>query len=151
MTYERWKVRVSSIVILNCRRVALTQGWEFSDFLRALIFLCANAKFLSLPRNEVARELAAWASVFGVRRAYPSSGSSEVVSVHLPEGFADALRRYGRWTGRSRNSVVEGMIEAGLVMYLKAQVALHKTILDMANQPSPPILSELRKQSIARA
>ena len=43
MAYERWKVRVDSIVILNCRRVAIEQRLEISDFLRTLIFLSANA------------------------------------------------------------------------------------------------------------
>lgn len=146
MTYERWKVRVSLGIFHHCRQVAHEKGWEFSDFLRALIFLSANAKFLNLPDNEVVKELAAWASVFGGRRQYPSPVSSELVSVHLPSGFADALRRYARWTGRSRSSVVEGMIEAGLVMYFKAHVALLKTIKEVADKPLPPTLREVRKQ-----
>ena len=43
MTYERWKVRVSSSVILNCRWVAMEQRLEVSAFLRTPIFLSANA------------------------------------------------------------------------------------------------------------
>jgi hypothetical protein len=138
MTYERWKVRVSSIVILNCRRVAMEQGWEVSDFLRALIFLSANAKFLNLPNNDVFKRLATLTRMLGGHREYPSPGSrTELVSIRLPAGFAGSLKLYGRWTGRSQSSLAGSLITAGLMIYLKAETALLKAIQEVAEKPSP--------------
>jgi len=147
MTYERWKVRVSSIVILNCRRVAKEQGWELSDLLRALIFLSANAKFLNLSENEVFRKLATLIRIYGGHREYPSPGSrSELVSIHLPAGFAGSLKLYARTTGRSLSSLIDGLILAGLKLHLKATGELLKAVRGVAEEP-PPSMGTLQNQA----
>jgi len=147
MTYERWKVRVSSIVILNCRRVAKEQGWELSDLLRALIFLSANAKFLNLPNNDVFKRLATLTRIYGGHREYPSPGSrSELVSIHLPAGFAEVLKLYARTTGRSLSSLIDGLILAGLKLHLKATGELLKAVRAVAEEP-PPSMGTLQNQA----
>ena len=50
------------------------------------------------------------------------------MSVQLPQGAAQRITTYADLTGQSRNDLVIGLLEMGLLMYLKAENAFLEAI-----------------------
>jgi hypothetical protein len=115
----------------HCKRLARSEGWETSDLLRFLILISATSKFLALPRNERFQTQVQLHRVIGKRGYSPRVGATNTVllSVRLPRGAAKLLTTYTSLTGQSRNEFVIGLLQVGLVAYLKAENAFLEAIL----------------------
>jgi hypothetical protein len=73
------------------------------------------------------------------KRGYsPRVGSTNTVflSVRLPQGAAQLINTYASLTGQSRNELVIGLLEVGLVAYLKAENAFLEAICSL--KPGAP-------------
>jgi hypothetical protein len=145
MKYLRWKIRVDKRLSTTYRRVALQQGWEFADFIRALITLAATIKWHGLPGDEIFKRRAMLGAFLGTRRTLPQPGSvTGLINVHLPQRLAESLTIYAAAVGSSRNEVVNMLLKAGLIVYLKAENAMIKAITETRSKPrsdfiSPPL------------
>lgn len=66
----------------------------------------------------------------GKRGYSPRVGATNTVllSVRLPRGAAQLITTYASLTGQSRNELVIGLLEVGLVAYLKAENAFLEAI-----------------------
>jgi len=114
----------------QCRRVAEREGWETADLLRVVILLSATPEFLRLPRNERFQKQVQLRRIIGKRVYSPRVGAGHTVllSVQLPQGPARLIATYADLTGQSKNQLVVGLIEIGLLMYLKAENAFLEAI-----------------------
>ena len=121
--YVRWKIRTRVSLAHHCRSVARRQGWETADLLRLLILLSATSEFLALPRNERFQTQVQLHRITGKRGYSPRVGSTNTIllSVQLPQAAAQLITTYASPTGQSRNELVIGLIEVGLLAYLKAE------------------------------
>jgi hypothetical protein len=138
MKYVRWKLRVDARLSAQCRQVAMREGWELADFLRALILLAATIKWHGLPGDEIFKRRAMLAAFLGARRTLLQPGSvTGLMNVHLPQRLAESLTVYAAAVGSSRNEVVNMLLQAGLIVYLKAENAMIKTIADTRSNPPP--------------
>jgi len=128
--YVQWKIRTRVSLAYHCKRLALSEGWETGDLLRLLILLSATSKFLSLPGNERFQTQVKLHRITGKRGYSPRVGASNTVllSVRLPRGAAQLITTYASLTGQSRNELIIGLLEVGLVAYLKAGNALLEAI-----------------------
>jgi len=131
--YVRWKIRTRLSLAHQCRRLAEREGWEAADLLRVLILLSALPKFLSLPRNDRFQKQVQLRRMAGKRVYSPRVGAGHTVllSVHLPQGVARLIATYADLTGQSRNDLVVGLLEMGLLMYLKAENAFLEAICSL--------------------
>ena len=114
----------------HLKGLARRQGWETADLLRLLILLSAASRFLTLPGNERFQKQVQLHRIAGKRGYSPRVGASNTVllSVRLPQGAAQLITTYASLTGQSRNELVIGLLEVGLVMYLKAENAFFEAI-----------------------
>jgi hypothetical protein len=121
--YVHWKIRTRVGLAYHCRRLARSEGWETSDLLRLLILLSATSKFLTLPGNERFQTQVQLHRITGKKGYSPRVGASDTVllSARLPRGAAKLITTYASLTGQSRNELVTGLLEVGLMMYLKAE------------------------------
>jgi hypothetical protein len=128
--YVRWKIRTRVSLAHHCRSVARRQGWQTADLLRVLILLSATSKFLTLPGNKRFQTQVQLHRITGKRGYSPRVGSTNTVllSLRLPRGAAQLITTYASLTGQSRNELIIGLLEVGLVAYLKAGNALLETI-----------------------
>ena len=123
--YVRWKIRTRVSLAYHCRRLAQREGWETADLLRVLICLSAASRFLTLPGNERFQKQVKLHRIVGKRGYSPRVGAGHTVllSVRLPQGASRLITAYAYLTGQSRNELVVGLLEIGLVTYLKAENA----------------------------
>jgi len=152
LTYVRWKIRIPRTLGLLCRGLAEREGWQIADLLRALLLLSATTKFLYLPKDETFKKLVEL-SRYSVGRAYSISGAgvTVLIDLRLPEGFAKMITAYADRTRRSRNDTVRYFIQAGLIMYLKAETSLINTLPSL-NETAPADLSfSQRTQSLDKS
>jgi hypothetical protein len=128
--YVQWKIRTRVSLAYHCKRLARSEGWETGDLLRVLILLSATSKFLTLPGNERFQTQVKLHRITGKRGYGPRVGASNTVllSVRLPRGAAQLITTYVSLTGQSRNGLVIGLLEVGLVAYLKAENAFLEAI-----------------------
>jgi len=128
--YVQWKIRTRVSLAYHCKRLARSEGWETGDLLRLLILLSATSKFLALPRNERFRTQVKLHRITGKRGYSPRVGASNTVllSMRLPQGAARLITTYANLTGQSRNELVVGLLEAGLLIYLKAENAFLEVV-----------------------
>jgi hypothetical protein len=128
--YVRWKIRARVRLAYHLKGLARRQGWETADLLRLLILLSAASRFLTLPGNERFQKQVQLHRITGKRGYSPRVGASNTVllSVRLPQGAAQLITTYASLTGQSRNELVIGLLEVGLVMYLKAENAFLEAI-----------------------
>ena len=121
--YVQWKIRTRVRLAYHCKRLARSEGWETADLLRLLILLSATSKFLALPKNERFQTQVLLHGATGKRGYSPRVGASNTVllSVRLPRGAAQLITTYASLTGQSRNELVIGLLEVGLLAYLKAE------------------------------
>jgi hypothetical protein len=114
----------------HLKGLARRQGWETADLLRLLILLSAASRFLTLPGNERFQKQVQLHRITGRRGYSPRVGASNTVllSVRLPQGAARLITTYANLTGQSRNEVVVGLLEVGLLIYLKAENAFLEAI-----------------------
>ena len=136
--YVQWKIRTRIRLAYHCKRLARSEGWETSDLLRLLILLSATSKFLTLPGNERFQAQVQLQRMTGKRGYSPRVGASNTVflSVRLPRGAAKLITTYASLTGQSRNELVTGLLEVGLIMYLKAE----NTFLEAIRSLKPIVL-----------
>lgn len=136
--YVRWKIRARVRLAYHCKRLARSEGWETADLLRLLICLSATSKFLTLPGNERFQKQVQLHRITGKRGYSPRVGASDTVllSVRLPQGAARLITAYANLTGQSRNELVIGLLEMGLVTYLKAENAFLEAIRSL--KPTEP-------------
>ena len=136
--YVRWKIRTRVSLAHHCRSLARRQGWQTADLLRVLILLSATSRFLALPRNERFQTQVQLHRITGKRGYSPRVGSTNTVllSVRLPQGAAQLITTYASLTGQSRNELVIGLLEVGLVAYLKAENAFLEAIRSL--KPAVP-------------
>jgi len=128
--YVQWKIRTRVSLAYHCKRLARREGWETADLLRVLICLSAISKFLALPGNERFQTQVRLHRMTGKRGYSPRVGATNTVllSVRLPRGAAQLITTYASLTGQSRNELVIGLLEVGLVAYLKAENAFLEAI-----------------------
>ena len=128
--YVQWKIRTRVRLAHHCKRLAQREGWETSDLLRLLICISALSKFLALPRDDRFQTQVQLHRMTGRRGYSPRIGASNTVflSVRLPQGAAQLITTYASLTGQSRNQLVIGLLEVGLVAYLKAENAFLEAI-----------------------
>jgi len=114
----------------HCRRLARSEGWETADLLRVLVCLSAISKFYALQGNERFQTQVQLHGITGKRGYSPRVGATKTVllSVRLPRGVAQFITTYASLTGQSRNGLVIGLLEVGLVAYLKAEKAFLEVI-----------------------
>jgi len=136
--YVQWKIRTRVRLAYHCKRLARSEGWETADLLRVLILLSATSKFLTLPGNERFQTQVQLHRTIGKRGYSPRVGASNTVllSVRLPRGAAQLITTYASLTGQSRNELVIGLLEVGLVAYLKAENAFLEAIRSL--KPAVP-------------
>jgi hypothetical protein len=136
--YVRWKIRARISLPYQYRRLAQREGWETADLLRVLILLSLTPKFLGLRRNERFQKQVELRRIAGKRGYSPRVGSSHTVllSVRLPHGASRLITTYADLTGQSRNELVVGLLEMGLLMYLKAENAFLEAIRSL--KPGAP-------------
>jgi hypothetical protein len=119
----------------QCKWLAKQEGWEAADLLRLLIWLSATPKFLGLPENERFQKQVQLQKTVGKRTYSPRlGGDTELLSVRLPQGPARLISAYAELTGQSRNQLVTGLLEMGLVVYLKAENAFLEAIRSVKPQ-----------------
>jgi hypothetical protein len=128
--YVRWKIRARVHLAYHLNGLARSEGWETADLLRLVILLSAASRFLTLPGNERFQKQVQLHRITGRRGYSPRVGGSNTVllSVRLPQGAAQLITTYASLTGQSRNELVIGLLEVGLVMYLKAENAFLEAI-----------------------
>ena len=128
--YVRWKIRARVRLAYHLKGLARRQGWETADLLRLLILLSAASRFLTLPGNDRFQKQVQLHRITGKRGYSPRVGASNTVllSVRLPQGAAWLITTYAYLTGQSRNEVVVGLLEVGLLIYLKAENAFLEAI-----------------------
>ena len=128
--YLRWKIRARVRLAYHLKGLARRQGWETADLLRLLILLSAVSRFLTLPRNERFQKQVQLHRMTGKRAYSPRVGGSNTVllSVRLPQGASRLITTYAELTGQSRNELVVGLLELGLLIYLKAENAFLEAI-----------------------
>lgn len=56
------------------------------------------------------------------------TSNTVLLSVRLPQGAAQLITTYANLTGQSRNELMLGLLEMGLLMYLKAENAFLEAI-----------------------
>ena len=73
--------------------------------------------------------------ITGKRGYSPRVGASNTVllSVGLPQGVSRLITAYANMTGQSRNELVIGLLEMGLVTYLKAENAFLEAICSLTS------------------
>jgi hypothetical protein len=128
--YVRWKIRARVRLAYHLKGLARSEGWETADLLRLVILLSAASRFLTLPGNERFQKQVQLHRITGKRGYSPRVGTSNTVllSVRLPQGPAQLITTYANLTGQSRNELVVGLLEMGLLMYLKAENAFLEAI-----------------------
>jgi len=131
--YVRWKIRAGVHLAYHLEGLARSEGWETADLLRLLILLSAASRFLTLPGNERFQKQVQLHRITGKRGYSPRVGASNTVllSVRLPQGAARLITTYANLTGQSRNELVVGLLEMGLLMYLKAENAFLEAIVSL--------------------
>jgi hypothetical protein len=131
--YVHWKIRTRIRLAYHCKELARSEGWETADLLRLLILLSATSRFLALPGNERFQTQVQLHRITGKRGYSPRVGASNTVllSVRLPEGAARFITTYANLTGQSRNELLIGLLEMGLVAYLKAGNAFLEAVLSL--------------------
>jgi hypothetical protein len=142
--YRTAVVRLSALVVEHCKRIALKDGWQFSDLTRAFVCIGAVVTFLSLqdPKQlDEFRGMAAFNSMpyylakvqkkMGPRRPYSlrRGGETALISLRIPVSLSNAIGRYAAVTGASRNRTYSRFLRQGLIIYLKADNILLKTML----------------------
>jgi hypothetical protein len=132
--YFQWKIRTRISLAYHCKRLAQREGWETADRLRVLICLSATSRFLGLPENERFQEQVQLHRMTAKRGYSPRVGSSNTVhlSVRLPQGAAQLITMHASLTGQSRNELVIGLLQVGLVAYLRAENAFLKAVVSMS-------------------
>lgn len=128
--YVRWKIRARVLLAHHLKGLARSEGWETADLLRLVILLSAASRFLTLPGNERFQKQVQLHRITGKRGYSPKVGASNTVllSVRLPQGAARLITTYANLTGQSRNELLVGLLEMGLLMYLKAENAFLEAI-----------------------
>jgi hypothetical protein len=136
-------MRVPSVCAAHVRRLALKEGWQFSDLLRSLIVLGATWTWGRLAEKGNSGRLmdlallgAATSGLQAVlsrrpsRRPYaaPRSQSTEVVTLFLPHGYAEMVKMYAATKQESQNDVCVIFLERGLLAYLGAQAHMLLTV-----------------------
>jgi len=64
------------------------------------------------------------------------SGDTVLLSARLPQGLSSLITTYAHVTGRSRNALIVGFLETGLVIYLKAENAFLEAVRSL--KPGEP-------------
>jgi hypothetical protein len=148
--YWRCSIRVSSNIAACIERIAITEHWEVSDLARMLMCLGASGSFLRLGDPEASERFKTLAKVGPAldaldatlgkpsRRPYalPGTGRSDLVALRLPRGLSGIITTYARTRGSSRNEVMAMFLERGLIIYLKAENILLKTIRVVSPEPA---------------
>jgi len=100
---------------------------------RVLICLSALSKFLALPRNQRFQTQVRLHRMTGKRGYAPRIGATNTVllSVRLPRGAAQLITTYASLTGPARNRLIIGLLELGLLAYLKAENAFLETVCSL--------------------
>jgi len=142
-------VRVSAFRLEHCRKRALEEGWDLSDFARMLICLGATSYFLRLRKPEACERFKLLARMSGASKALdvaaggrPRScrhepkqiGETTLLPMHLPRGLYDIISTYSVTTGTSRNALLSRFFEAGFVIYMLGQNTLLKTICSLQEE-----------------
>jgi hypothetical protein len=129
------------------KRIALEDGWEFSDLMRVLICLGADASFLSLNNPErrqkfetksyLAKAVRTFDAMLGkpTPRGYSTrqSRDTSVLSIRIPKSFDTNVSRYA--ADSSVNATYEFFLVSGLILHMKGQDAL-LAALNYTNQKS---------------
>lgn len=140
--YARRSVRVSRLVTEHCRYIAGLEGWEAADLLRTLICMGAAFSFLTLKKEEfrerhkervmLSRMLGQLNPILGGRSrrpyALPRAGASGLITLRLPQGLSEIITRYAQTSGSSPNHMLSRFLEWGLIIYLKGENTLLKTM-----------------------
>jgi hypothetical protein len=148
--YWRCSIRVSSNIAAYVEQIAIREHWEVSDLARMLICLGASGSFLRLGDPEASERFKTLAKVRPAlhaldatlgkpsRRPYASlgTGRSDLVALSLPRGLSGIITAYAGTRSSSRNEVMAMFLERGLIIYLKAENILLKTIRSMSNEPA---------------
>jgi hypothetical protein len=128
----------------------MREHWELSDLARMLICLGASGSFLRLGDPEASERFKTLAKVGPAlheldaalgrprRRPYasPGTGRSDLIALRLPRGLSEIITTYARTRGSSRNEVMAMFLEHGLIIYLKAENILLKTIRSISTEPA---------------
>jgi len=113
-----------------------------------LICLGATLYFLRLRNPEALERFKLLATMNGAygalnvalgrrrgRRNEPKHiGRTTLLPTHLPRGVYDLISAYSAATGRSRNALLSGFLEAGYVLYMLGQDTLLKVIRSLENE-----------------
>jgi hypothetical protein len=140
-------IRVSRLRLAYCRKRAVEEGWELSDFARMLICLGATIYFLRLRNPEALERFMRLATVHRLSRTLdgavgrgrrcmnePKHGKTTLVPVHLPKGFYALVSTCSATTGASRNALLSRFLEAGYILYMLGEETWFKTILSLQKE-----------------
>jgi hypothetical protein len=142
------------MTLAQVTRLALSEGWEISDLTRSLIVLAATTTWLTLTNQknlDVLREIAALGrmrSALGSlvpgdvqRRPYPitrSSGDSDVLTLILPDKFAEFLQSFAAAKMVSKNDLCRSLLTKGLLLYFAAEQRLLRALQSQRTQAGAP-------------
>jgi hypothetical protein len=140
-------IRISRLRLAYCRKRALGEGWELSDFVRMLICLGATIYFLRLRNPEALEQFMRLATLSRASRALdeaigrgrrcrnePKHGKTSLVPVHLPRGVYELVSTYSATTGASRNALLCRFLETGHILYMLGEETWFKTILSLRKE-----------------
>jgi hypothetical protein len=146
-------IRVSRHRLEHCRKRALEEGWDLSDFARMLICLGATIYFLRLrnPKalegflrlatlNRASRALDMAVGARRGRRNEPKHiGRTMLLPLHLPRGLYEFISTYSAATGISRNALLSRYLDAGFILYMLGQDTFLGTLrsLEERREPGP--------------
>jgi hypothetical protein len=143
--YRRRSIRIPTFQAETLRRVALEEGWELADFIRALICLGADASFLSLNNPEtrdkfetkgyLGKAVRALDATLGksTARGYSQreSRDTSVLSIRIPRSLDTNVRTYA--VNSSVNETYAFFLVSGLVLHMTGQKALLETLNSLSN------------------
>lgn len=135
--YRRWSVRLSCSTLAQIKRLALDEGWEISDLVRALVVLAATVTWLGLdkPKNlDALREISALGQMrdalergllsMRTHRPYPAVRGNQdtyVMTLILPTGVANLIESLAAAKIVSKNDSVSGLLTKGLILYMTGE------------------------------
>lgn len=142
--YQRWSLRLPSVTLAQITQLALTEGWQLSDFVRTLVVLGAAGNWLAMEDEEnvevlrMKAELRELSERFGKiayvarsRRPYAPRRARDtgVVGLILPAGFAHMLESYANARRFSKNDLCGSLLMEGLTIYMTGEKNLLQALV----------------------
>jgi len=129
---------------MQLTRVAASDGWRLTDFVRALVVLAATVTWLkseSKESQERLRRLRELGSMYSAMKSLNSAHEggrpyaprrpqrTEVTPLIIPNGLARYIESYAKAHGRSKNALCTGLLTNGLFMYMKGEAVLLRSMV----------------------